>query len=150
MSKRAPLDEIREVLLSDAASPAKAERIADHIRRSGNYRWVGIYEVNGGEIAILGWSGAGVPAHPRFPVAQGLCGAAVASRNTVIAGDVTRDPRYLTTFGSTRSEMVVPVFGPAGRGVVAVIDVESERVDAFTDEDRDFGERCASAIAGLW
>ena len=150
MSMRLPLDQIREVLLSDAALPAKAERIADHIRRSGGYRWVGIYEVSGGEIAILGWSGTGVPAHPRFPVTQGLCGAAVASRSTVIVADVTADPRYLTTFGSTRSEMIVPVFGAAGLGVVGVIDVESERLNAFTDEDRDFGERCASAIAGLW
>jgi GAF domain-containing protein len=150
MSKRPPLDEIRQALLSDAARSSKAERIADHIRRTGNYRWVGIYEVGEGEIAVLGWSGFGVPVHPRFPATQGLCGAAVASRSIIIVGDVAADPRYLTTFGSTRSEMVVPVAGPAGTGIVGLIDVESEKTDAFTDEDRALGERCASAIVGLW
>ncbi len=39
-----------------------------------------------------------------FPVTQGLSGAAVASGETVVVGDVSKDPRYLTAFGSTRSE----------------------------------------------
>jgi len=68
----------------------------------------------------------------------------------VIVGDVTKDPRYLTTFGSTRSEMIVPAMKPAGRGVVGLIDVESERLNAFEEDDRALVERCASAIVSLW
>jgi len=49
MSKRPPLDEIRELLLNDSPRQSKAEQIAHHIRRAGNYRWVGIYELNAGE-----------------------------------------------------------------------------------------------------
>jgi len=138
------------LLLGEGARQSKAEQIAHHIRRAGSYHWVGIYEVSAGEIAMLGWSGAGLPAHPCFPVTEGLCGAAVASRSTIIVADVAADPRYLTTFTSTRSEMIVPVLGPAGHGVVGVIDVESERLNAFTDDDRALVERCASAIVALW
>jgi len=65
----------------------------------------GVYEVDAEEIAILGWSGGSLPTHPRFPATQGLCGAALASRTAVFGADVSADRRYLTTFGSTRSEM---------------------------------------------
>jgi L-methionine (R)-S-oxide reductase len=141
------LDEIRRSLGSATPRSGKAERIADAIRRWGRYRWVGIYELDGDEIAVVGWSGPGEPAHPRFPATHGLCGAALASGAPVVVDDVTVDSRYLTTFGSTRSEIVVPIFETGE--VVGLIDVESDAVAAFMDVDRSFLERCASALAPL-
>ena len=47
---------------------------------------------------------------PRVPEQQGLTGAAVAGRETVNVGDVAADSRYLTAFGTTRSDSIVPVF----------------------------------------
>ena len=64
---------IDAVLQSDAGRSAKAVRIAELIRRAGGYGWVGLYEVTE-EIAVLGWSGPGAPADPRFPVTQGSAG----------------------------------------------------------------------------
>jgi L-methionine (R)-S-oxide reductase len=63
---------------------------------------------------------------------------------------VTSDPRYLTTFGSTRSEIVVPILHPVTGVTLSLIDVESERVNAFTDDDRAFLEECASVLANLY
>jgi L-methionine (R)-S-oxide reductase len=111
---------------------------------------VGIYQLEAEEIAILGWSGAGLPAHSRFPVTQGLCGAPVAWRSAVVVGDVSADARYLTTVGSTRSEMILPVMGPAGTGVIGLVDIESDHLNAFTDDDRAMLERCASSLLSLW
>jgi L-methionine (R)-S-oxide reductase len=74
----------------------------------------------------------------------------VASGKTVVVGDVREDPRYLTAFGSTRSEIIVPVLDRVGRKVVGTIDVESEEVDAFLEEDRAALERCAVALAALF
>lgn len=126
----------------------RAARVAAVIRRFGGYRWVGVYDVGSDEISVVGWDGPGPPSHPRFARGQGLCGAAVASRAAVVAGDVGADPRYLTTHASTRSEIVVPVC--AGGAVVGLIDVESERRGAFGAEDQRLLERCAAAIAPLW
>jgi GAF domain-containing protein len=144
------LEQVRIVLEGEGDRIGKAERIADVIRRAGDYRWVGLYEVGGGEIGVVGWSGPGEPAYPRFPASQGLCGAAVSSRSTVVVGDVRSDPRYLTTFGSTQSEIVVPIMDGAGHEVLGVIDVESERPHAFGEADRAFLERCAALILPLW
>jgi len=140
------LGEIRVALAGDGARDKSLERVAGILRAAGGYRWVGIYDVVGDEIAVAAWSGPGEPAHPRFPVSQGLCGDAVRRGQTVVVGDVTRDPRYLTTFGSTRSEIVVPILAPGGGFVVGTVDAESEKTDAFDEEDRRFLESCAAEI----
>ena len=144
------LEEVSRVLDGDEDRERKATGVAKAIRRAGAYRWVGLYQVTGEEIANLAFDGPGAPAHPRFPVTQGLSGAAVASVETVVVGDVRKDPRYLTAFGSTRSEIIVPVVDRAGRKVVGTIDVESEEEDAFSKEDRAALERCAAAVAALF
>ena len=117
-------EEVRALVAAGHEREAVAVDVADAIRRARNYRWVGVYEVGDDEIEALGWSGAGAPAFVRFPVGDGLCGAAVAAGETIVVGDVTADVRYLTTFGSTRSEIVVPVRSSSGR-VRGLIDVES-------------------------
>jgi L-methionine (R)-S-oxide reductase len=128
----------------------RATRIAGAIRDSGGYRWVGVYEVTETEVGILGYDGPGAPAFPRFPRTEGLTGSAIATGQAVVVDDVTSDPRYLTAFGSTRSEMIVPVAGSDGTTVVGTIDVESDRVAAFRDEERQLVERCARAIIPLY
>jgi L-methionine (R)-S-oxide reductase len=126
----------------------RAAGVAAAIRTFGGYRWVGLYDVSLEQIALLGWDGPAPPAHPRFPRTDGLCGAAVATRRTVVVGEVAADARYLTTHATTRSEIVVPVF--AAGVAVGVIDVESEQPDAFADADQRLLERCAALISPIW
>jgi L-methionine (R)-S-oxide reductase len=141
---------IEDVLGSGKGRAEQAIEIAELIRQAGGYRWVGLYAVTRREIVAIGWSGPGAPAHPRFPVTQGLSGAAVAGRRAVVVNDVTADPRYLTAFASTLSEAIVPVVDPGTGRVVGTLDVESAERDAFTDADRQALERCAAALTGLF
>jgi GAF domain-containing protein len=138
--------------IAEATTPAaeRAVLIAGAIREGGNHRWVAVYEVTDSEVAILGYAGPGAPAYPRFPRSQGLTATAVATGRAVIADDVTTDPRYLTAFGTTRSEMIVPVLSRDRAEVVGTIDVESERAAAFGDPERALIERYADAIAPLY
>ena len=55
--------------IAAATEPAseRATRIASAIREDANHRWVGVYEVDSSEVAILGYAGPGAPAHPRVP-----------------------------------------------------------------------------------
>ncbi|MGH9578465.1 MAG: GAF domain-containing protein, partial [Terriglobales bacterium] len=120
---------VLEILAGGGGRVEKARSLADAIRRTGNFRWVGLYEVGSDEIAVVAWSGPGKPAFPRFPAALGLCGAAAASGQSVYAPDVAKDERYLTTLSTTRSEIVVPVHSQGSSRPVGLIDVDSETVE---------------------
>jgi putative methionine-R-sulfoxide reductase with GAF domain len=141
------LAEVRAALDGGGEPTARFRRVVEAIRTAGGYRWVGLYGVVREEISILAWSGPGEPAHPRFSLMEGLSGEAIRRRETVVVADVTRDPRYLTTFGTTRSEIIVPILNTVTGRPRGVLDVESERVNAFTDADRTLLERCAAELA---
>jgi GAF domain-containing protein len=144
------LTRLRELAVSPASRPDRARAAAELIRAGRGYHWVGLYDVTATEITAIAWTGVAAPANPAFPVTQGLNGAAVASRRPVVVQDVSKDHRYLTTFRETRAEAAFPVTSPDGARVVGTIDVESDRVDAFTAEDEDFLRRCAESLAPLW
>ena len=63
---------------------------------------------------------------------QGLSGWAAAHRRAVRVGDVRRDDRYLEGLAEARSNLAVPLM--VGNEVAGVLNVESERTDAFTEE----------------
>jgi L-methionine (R)-S-oxide reductase len=143
------INDIRAIAAGGNDRKEKARRLAERIQRLGAYRWVGIYDVGAELVSILGWVGPSAPEFPSFPVSEGLTGAAIAQKSAVVVGDVRKDPRYLTAFGSTLSEMIVPVFSMDGR-VIGTVDVESEKADAFSPRDQQMIEQCAEAAKLLW
>jgi len=148
------MDDVLELLRSVAAAPddrtRRARRAAEAIRDARGYRWVGLYDVTATEIVAVGWSGAVAPAFPRFPIDQGLNGAAVRSARPVVVQDGIANPRYLTTFGSTGAEAIFPVVSSSTGEVIGTIDAESDRTNAFTPDDDAFLAACARALLPLW
>jgi len=120
--------------------------------RLPHFNWVGFYMIEKdkpGEDAILvlgPYVGAETP-HKRIPLNQGICGAAVASGQTLIVDDVNADPRYLACSIETKSEIVAPVFV---RGeAVGELDIDSHTPAAFSDDDRQLVEHCAALVGSL-
>ncbi len=140
------LQEIGAFVLAGECTPKRMREVAEMIRVARKYRWVGIYKVTRKEFVILAGTGDEPPAYPRFPITQGLCGAALESGKPVVVGDVRKDSRYLPTFHSTRSEIIVPMTN-GHRHIIGMLDAESEEVNAFGDEDRQFLGRAAGLIA---
>ncbi len=143
------LNQIRTTAATGGTRAERAKRLAELIRKIGDYRWVGVYEVGAENVSIMGWSGPGEPEHPTFPLTRGLTGAAIAEKKAVVVGDVRKDPRYLTALGNTLSEIIVPVLSPDGR-VIGTVDIESEKLDAFSARDQQTIEQCAEAAKLLW
>jgi len=114
-----------------------------------HYNWVGFYLLDEGEngaepMLVLGpYVGAETP-HKRIPLDQGICGAAVASAQTVVVDDVNSDPRYLACSIETSSEIVAPVL--VNGKVVGELDIDSHVPAAFTDDDRQLVEHCARLV----
>ncbi len=140
------LQELGAFALAGAHEAHQICQMAEMIRATRNYRWVGIYKIVRDDFVIMGKTGTCPPTYPRFPITQGLGAAAVEKKKSVMVGDVHKDPRYLPTFENTKSEIVVPVIMESGK-VIGLIDVESDKLNAFNAADRDFLEHAAFVIA---
>jgi len=66
------------------------------------------------------------------PLGKGITGAAAQSREVVRVHDTAKDPRYIASHADIRSEVAVPLI--LQDRVVAVMDLESDRVGHFTDD----------------
>jgi len=140
---------LRRIVVREAPREARARDAAAAIRTFADFRWVGLYDVGVDVVAAIAWTGDEPPAFPVFPRTRGLTAAAIASRTTIVANDVSCDSRYLTAFATTGAEMIVPVVCVAG-GVVGTVDVESSRVGAFGPWERALVESCAAILSPLW
>jgi len=126
-----------------------AKHVAEAISVVRRYRWVGLYEVTQSNIGMIACTGSTPPAFPRFLRSKGLCDSTVAARAIVNAGNVQEDPRWLATFGTTRSEIIVPVLAASGE-VRGLIDAESDALNAFSNSDEEFLSTCARMIQALF
>ncbi|MDV3293115.1 MAG: GAF domain-containing protein [Nitrososphaerales archaeon] len=138
-----------ESLLNSTGGRTAREQVVRLLNSSvPAYSWVGIYFVEGNDLVLDAWSGPEATQHTRIPVGKGVCGFAAKAGRTEIVSDVTKDPRYLQCFLSTRSEIVVPILD-TGK-VVGEIDIDSEQIDAFSSVDREFLEAVAAKLSKQW
>jgi L-methionine (R)-S-oxide reductase len=110
------------------------------------YSWTGFYmlDPHDPDTLVLGPFVGDPTPHVRIPVTQGICGAAVASGETVIVDDVNADPRYLSCSIKTKSEIVVPIY--AHGKVIGEIDIDSHDPAAFTQDDKALLEEIAQLV----
>ena len=66
-------------------------------------------------------------------VGQGVTGWVAQTGQSALLPDVTTDPRYFNFDTGVRSELCVPL--RRGSRVVGVLNIESHRLDAFTERD---------------
>jgi GAF domain-containing protein len=109
------------------------------------YSWIGIYIIKGNDLILGPWYGKQATEHTKIPIGKGICGSAAESGKTEIIPDVNSDPRYLSCFISTKSEIVVPII-KSGQ-VLGEIDIDSDKKGAFDSADKEFLERIADMLS---
>ncbi len=97
------------------------------------FDWTGFYRVTAPELLKIGpyQGGHGCLV---IPFSRGVCGAAARTGQVQLVADVDAFPDHIACASSTRSEIVLPVFGKGGR-LIAVFDIDSDQPDAFTEAD---------------
>ena len=139
------LGQLRSVLNNEPPKQA-FQSFVEILRRSFDwYNRVGIYLVRGDKLVLEVYAGDAETEHVTIPIGQGICGFAAKTGETVVVPDVSRDPRYLMCFPSTRSEIVVPIKGK--KGVIGEIDIDSDKLTAFSKSDEKFLEVASQELA---
>lgn len=108
------------------------------------YDWTGFYRAVSDDLLIVG-PYQGSHGCLRISFDRGVCGAAARTRTTQFVPDVEEVPDHIACSSSTRSEVVVPVLTP-DETLLAVLDVDSDTLDAFTSTDQDYLERICARL----
>lgn len=124
--------------------------VTDQIQQGFGYGHVELYMIDEEqqELVLVAQAGAGKPDQIDFrqPLARGLLGRTYRTGLTMRVDDVQLDPDYVVyDMDETCSELCVPI-SASGR-VLAILNLESRRVAAFTDEDVGVLETAADVLA---
>jgi GAF domain-containing protein len=103
--------------------------------------WAGFYFLREQDELVLG-PFQGRPACVRIAAGRGVCGVAVARRQSVLVEDVHAFPGHIVCDTASRSELVAPLMRD-GR-VLGVLDLDSPRPSRFDAEDQAGIERLAA------
>lgn len=82
---------------------------------------------------------------PRLKLGEGFIGYVAQTGKSLICPDVTKDERYFPARKRTKSEMVSPII--VNDEVIGVFDLESDKLDAYSDDDLNILRSLASQVA---
>lgn len=122
---------------------AKMANVAAVLHETFGFWWTGFYRVAGDELVLGPFQGPVACMH--IPFGRGVCGTAWKRNETVVVPDVEQFPGHIACSSASRSEIVVPVHGPDG-AVTAVLDIDSDRLATFYEEDRVWLEKIVTLL----
>jgi L-methionine (R)-S-oxide reductase len=128
---RAQLTSVLAAVDDEIAAMATISCLVHH---AFGHLWTGFYRVVEPERLLRVGPYQGTLGCLEIAFGKGVCGTAAAERRTVVVPDVEQFPGHIACDSRARSEIVVPVFGPDG-SLHAVLDVDSEQLSAFDQED---------------
>ena len=138
------LPQIASVVEGEADFIANMANVAAMLHETFGFWWTGFYRVMG-DVLVLG-PFQGPMACTRIRKGRGVCGTAWQREETQVVPDVDKFPGHIACSSASRSEIVVPVFREGK--VVAVLDIDSDRLATFDETDRSWLERIVQLLQG--
>lgn len=137
--------QIRSLIEGETDAVAAMSNVAAAIHQTMGFWWTGFYRVVNNELVLGPFQGPVACMH--IPFGKGVCGTAWKQTKTVIVPDVEQFPGHIACSSESKSEIVVPVFG-RDNTVVAVLDIDSEKLNTFDETDRKYLEEICKMIIG--
>lgn len=126
--------QIEALVTGESDITANLANITAALKEAFGFFWVGFYLVRDEQLVLGPFQGP--MACTRIDFGKGVCGHCYSTRGTVIVADVDTFPGHIACSSNSRSEIVVPIFTPTG-GVFGVLDVDSDKLDNFSNVDAD-------------
>lgn len=116
------------------------------LKEAFNFFWVGFYIVRNDELRLGPFQGNVACMHIKH--GRGVCGTAWAKAETQVVPNVEQFPGHIACSSLSRSEIVVPLF--RNGEVIAVLDIDSEKLNTFDETDKKYlEEMCEEIVKNL-
>jgi L-methionine (R)-S-oxide reductase len=124
--------QIQSLVETESDLTANLANVTAALKEAFGFFWVGFYIVKEGQLILGPFQGP--IACTRIPFNKGVCGASYTRQETIIVPDVEQFPGHIACSSASKSEIVLPVFHRNGT-VAMVLDVDSDRLDDFSEAD---------------
>jgi GAF domain-containing protein len=112
------------------------------------YNWVGFYFKNGDKNELKLGPYVGEPTdHTIIPFGKGICGQVAVSNKNFVVPDVKAQDNYIACSITVKAEIVVPIFVNGEN--IGQIDIDSNTIDPFTEDDERFLEFVCAEVSLL-
>ena len=131
------LPQIKALVEGETDGIANMANISACLKDTFNFWWVGFYRVIDDELVLGPFQGP--LACTRIRKGKGVCGTAWQNAETIIVPDVDEFPGHIACSSLSKSEIVVPVVRKGE--VIAVLDIDSEKLNTFDEVDKAYLEQ---------
>ncbi|AKP50825.1 GAF domain-containing protein [Cyclobacterium amurskyense] len=133
---KALLPQVKALLSGEEDLVANMANMSAVLKEAFGFFWVGFYIIKKGELVLGPFQGP--VACTRIQKGKGVCGQAWETGETQVVPDVNAFPGHIACSASSQSEIVVPV--SKGNEIIAVLDIDSDQLDAFDAMDQKYLE----------
>lgn len=135
-------EQIKALISKENDIIANMANIAAIIHEAFNFWWTGFYRVIDKELVLGPFQGP--VACTRIAYGRGVCGTAWKEEETIVVEDVHQFPGHIACSSASKSEIVVPIFKDSQ--VVAVLDIDSEKLATFDNIDKEWLEKLVELL----
>lgn len=136
------IPQIRGLIEGEQDFIANLANVSAALKEQFGWLWVGFYLAKGDELVLGPFQGP--VACTRIRYGKGVCGTAWQNTTVIIVPDVEKFPGHIACSSLSKSEIVLPVF--KNNQVVAVLDVDSDHLNAFDTIDQKYLEEIVAMI----
>lgn len=140
------LPQIESLISTETDLTANLANISAALKQTFDFLWIGFYMVRQDSL-ILG-PFQGTIACTRIIKGKGVCGTVWQNAESIVVPDVDVFPGHIACSSDSKSEVVVPII--QNNQVVAVLDIDSDKLNDFSEVDRKWLEKLAKIIAARW
>ena len=130
-------EQIKALLNKEKDEIANMANVAALIHETFNFWWTGFYRVIDNELVLGPFQGP--VACTRIAYGKGVCGTAWKETQTIVVKNVHEFPGHIACSSASQSEIVVPIFKE--NKVIAVLDIDSEKLATFDETDKEWLEK---------
>jgi GAF domain-containing protein len=130
------LPQIFSLVSGEKDQIANFANVSAALKAAFDFFWVGFYRVVEQELVLGPFQGP--IACTRIAFGKGVCGQSWKQASTLIVPDVNQFPGHIACSAWSQSEIVVPLI--EHDRVIAVLDIDSDRLNAFDAIDQSYLE----------
>ena len=136
------LPQLHALVSTEADLIANLANMVAALKQTFGFFWVGFYVVKEEMLVLAPFQGP--LACTRIRYGKGVCGTAWKDAQTIVVPDVEQFPGHIACSSDSRSEIVVPIVRDGK--VVAVLDIDSDKLNEFDKTDAEYLERLCAIL----